>query len=104
SRPMWRSSSSRLSLHDALPISLVRGHGMVGVATATVFSNALTCAFYFLTRDRHLTRVRFGSFAAAGGLAALAWVLSLAVGVSARSEEHTSELQSRENLVCRLLL
>src|SRR5690606_39325028 len=25
-------------------------------------------------------------------------------GVSIRSEEHTSELQSRENLVCRLLL
>src|SRR5690606_42006976 len=25
-------------------------------------------------------------------------------GVPARSEEHTSELQSRENLVCRLLL
>src|SRR5690606_41272265 len=25
-------------------------------------------------------------------------------GVSGRSEEHTSELQSRENLVCRLLL
>src|SRR5690606_41114768 len=25
-------------------------------------------------------------------------------GVDARSEEHTSELQSRENLVCRLLL
>src|SRR5690606_42145165 len=25
-------------------------------------------------------------------------------GSSARSEEHTSELQSRENLVCRLLL
>src|SRR5690606_523538 len=25
-------------------------------------------------------------------------------GVSLRSEEHTSELQSRENLVCRLLL
>src|SRR5436309_14489332 len=27
-----------------------------------------------------------------------------AVGQSRRSEEHTSELQSRENLVCRLLL
>src|SRR5690606_42128231 len=26
------------------------------------------------------------------------------VGLSVRSEEHTSELQSRENLVCRLLL
>src|SRR5436309_9678850 len=25
-------------------------------------------------------------------------------GTAARSEEHTSELQSRENLVCRLLL
>src|SRR5690606_39287840 len=27
-----------------------------------------------------------------------------AVGAGIRSEEHTSELQSRENLVCRLLL
>src|SRR5690606_42051423 len=36
---------------------------------------------------------------AAGG--AETWVL---VGAGARSEEHTSELQSRENLVCRLLL
>src|SRR5690606_40784353 len=30
--------------------------------------------------------------------------LSDHVGVALRSEEHTSELQSRENLVCRLLL
>src|SRR5690606_39477555 len=38
-------------------------------------------------------------------LIALAPVMSLmAVGVLVRSEEHTSELQSRENLVCRLLL
>src|SRR5690606_40380486 len=29
---------------------------------------------------------------------------SKVVGLQARSEEHTSELQSRENLVCRLLL
>src|SRR5688572_31465941 len=28
----------------------------------------------------------------------------LAVGTSSRSEEHTSELQSQSNLVCRLLL
>src|SRR5688572_32679909 len=28
----------------------------------------------------------------------------LAVGVASRSEEHTSELQSQSNLVCRLLL
>src|SRR5690606_39551762 len=31
------------------------------------------------------------------------WLLVLALGPQ-RSEEHTSELQSRENLVCRLLL
>src|SRR5690606_40217126 len=30
--------------------------------------------------------------------------LTAAGGVNRRSEEHTSELQSRENLVCRLLL
>src|SRR5690606_39449037 len=32
------------------------------------------------------------------------WVLREQARRSGRSEEHTSELQSRENLVCRLLL
>src|SRR2546430_5853879 len=32
------------------------------------------------------------------------WVLSKAKSVDKRSEEHTSELQSQSNLVCRLLL
>src|SRR5690606_41323552 len=45
--------------------------------------------------------------------ASLAFILSIsllcfssfsAICLSSRSEEHTSELQSRENLVCRLLL
>src|SRR5690606_39289089 len=31
-------------------------------------------------------------------------VLNVLAKLGARSEEHTSELQSRENLVCRLLL
>src|SRR5690606_41784210 len=42
------------------------------------------------------------------GDAAQAWADCRAAGIEAapfgRSEEHTSELQSRENLVCRLLL
>src|SRR5690606_36254373 len=38
-----------------------------------------------------------------GGLIGIALGYGLGAGVS-RSEEHTSELQSRENLVCRLLL
>src|SRR5690606_41416233 len=32
------------------------------------------------------------------------WLVSVNVRAGERSEEHTSELQSRENLVCRLLL
>src|SRR5690606_41890600 len=32
------------------------------------------------------------------------WIDNPELGSIARSEEHTSELQSRENLVCRLLL
>jgi len=32
------------------------------------------------------------------------WFVAVVLGVVGRSEEHTSELQSRENLVCRLLL
>src|SRR2546430_13641644 len=38
----------------------------------------------------------------AGGLPPTAWVISAVI--MKRSEEHTSELQSQSNLVCRLLL
>src|SRR5690606_40276888 len=33
-----------------------------------------------------------------------AWLMPIESTLTSRSEEHTSELQSRENLVCRLLL
>src|SRR2546430_7558514 len=39
-----------------------------------------------------------------GGKAAAAEVAGLRIGHRERSEEHTSELQSQSNLVCRLLL
>src|SRR5690606_42085964 len=32
------------------------------------------------------------------------WIFQYGIFLKIRSEEHTSELQSRENLVCRLLL
>src|SRR5690606_41319450 len=32
------------------------------------------------------------------------WEIACSPAIRSRSEEHTSELQSRENLVCRLLL
>src|SRR3712207_7445871 len=40
---------------------------------------------------------------AAGVVPLLLW-MSAVVGLNGRSEEHTSELQSRQYLVCRLLL
>src|SRR6266496_4995809 len=42
--------------------------------------------------------------AAALPMAALAWLVAPALKDQFRSEEHTSELQSRRDLVCRLLL
>src|SRR2546422_1746626 len=45
-----------------------------------------------------ITRCRKASTAVSG------WEIGPATGSSARSEEHTSELQSRLHLVCRLLL
>src|SRR5436190_22160988 len=65
-----------LSLHDALPISL-GSFGVVVDAGAVVF-----------------------------GLAVVDVVVDSGrlVVVSSRSEEHTSELQSHSDLVCRLLL
>src|SRR5690606_41942640 len=97
------TESSTPSLHDALPIC--------GVDDA----NALA-----MTRERAeaLGVERIGDLAGATDLKVVVshefleradgWPgLSRAYGLDlpvTRSEEHTSELQSRENLVCRLLL
>src|SRR2546430_12958643 len=81
-----------LSLHDALPIS------------------ATVCAYLWL-RSGYIPKTL-----AAFGLVASAWCVFCAfvflifphfnevVNDYWRSEEHTSELQSQSNLVCRLLL
>src|SRR5690606_42045582 len=82
-----RSQSYNLSLHDALPIC--------DELTSTLEPKELEARLIQLHRQ-----VR--NDLAEGG----ANTLFLAVGFLRwrRSEEHTSELQSRENLVCRLLL
>src|SRR2546427_7376090 len=49
-----------------------------------------------LFRSRRLTRP--------AGLVTRPWFRSLQFAADVRSEEHTSELQSQSNLVCRLLL
>src|SRR5690606_41675755 len=78
-----RTELSTLSLHDALPISR-------------------SCPLSVCTSPRVTAR----------RLSITAWctcpanwpMTCPATSASRRSEEHTSELQSRENLVCRLLL
>src|SRR5690606_40870717 len=74
-----------LSLHDALPIC---GH-----VEAPWSGTRSSTAFLPQTTARATRR------APSGGPAPFARPAALG-----RSEEHTSELQSRENLVCRLLL
>src|SRR3712207_8913516 len=73
-----------LSLHDALPISSVAATGLSAQA--------------FATRLLHEARVAVvpGDAFGPGGAGH--------VRCAYRSEEHTSELQSRQYLVCRLLL
>src|SRR5207302_9239415 len=52
----------------------------------------------------YTTLFRSGRRSRRAGGTACQRVVGRSCGVQQRSEEHTSELQSRENLVCRLLL
>src|SRR5690606_40843214 len=83
-----------LSLHDALPISLrlyVNRHLFLGLYEyECMFAHYPAGAFY----KKHLDAFKSG----------INRRLSTVLYLNPRSEEHTSELQSRENLVCRLLL
>src|SRR5690606_41198353 len=84
-----------LSLHDALPICLAVERSVARPAPARSVADVV------LERALELEAAVLVPVAIeAVALAApeLAFVMDL------RSEEHTSELQSRENLVCRLLL
>src|SRR5690606_40646628 len=95
-------SLSSLSLHDALPIS------GLGISFQPRLPSGLGISFQPALPSPVLSpvpspvpipplrsrREPSGPESGAGGC----------LGTGERSEEHTSELQSRENLVCRLLL
>src|SRR2546430_15854095 len=76
-----------LSLHDALPICI---NGLLTVVDVSKAEAAPNAGAILATVDAGCSRVRLSETADATTL----W----------RSEEHTSELQSQSNLVCRLLL
>src|SRR5690606_29663424 len=67
----------------------------LAVPVGTVFYSA------FVNADGSFTLGHFGAFF---GLPLMQEAFFNSLYVAGRSEEHTSELQSRENLVCRLLL
>src|SRR5207249_10710856 len=78
-----------LSLHDALPIS---------------FDVVLSCLGVMFVPRHQLTADELLWVCRPGGRIALAnWTPTGFIG-QMRSEEHTSELQSRFDIVCRLLL
>src|SRR5262249_59316489 len=97
--PTSPPSISPLSLHDALPIS-----SRVATHAPVAGSQILTV----LSSDADASRCPSG--AQATELTQLLWPSRVATHAPVagsqilRSEEHTSELQSLTNLVCRLLL
>src|SRR2546430_9688869 len=76
-----------LSLHDALPILGCQKASSPHAGSATTL--------------RQPTGPSRGS---TRSVAPSSWARRVAASSSERSEEHTSELQSQSNLVCRLLL
>src|SRR5690606_41463332 len=94
------SESFSLSLHDALPIFTVEpALSIVTGSAGTRFSLDITSHLQTLVNKSGWTET-----------SALKFLHTRSAGTARRavshlrSEEHTSELQSRENLVCRLLL
>src|SRR5690606_41068355 len=84
-----------LSLHDALPILVVDEYGSFeGIVTLTDILEAITGEVSDNGEDEDYDAVQRPDGS---------WLLDGRLSID-RSEEHTSELQSRENLVCRLLL
>src|SRR5204863_4994480 len=91
-----------LSLHDALPILGDGVAGIVAIASAGAGVGVGGMSVADIPEG-----VGLGVIASAGagaGDSADGLSVGLAAGEVSRSEEHTSELQSRRDLVCRLLL
>src|SRR5262249_61457945 len=101
--PLPSTTTTPLSLHDALPISVQQFRNTTGknATDSALIIDAMDLlhtrelgGFCLVSSDsdftRLATRIREDGFPV--------------YGFGERSEEHTSELQSLTNLVCRLLL
>src|SRR5690606_40280688 len=86
-----------LSLHDALPISKYGFTSRVSLVSAQIRLSELNAVEGEIVDIETLKQAGLIS-------SVIKRAKIFASGEVKRSEEHTSELQSRENLVCRLLL
>src|SRR5205085_12302882 len=87
-----------LSLHDALPISEFLNNSVGVLLNVSTTGNPQFGITNSLTANCH------GTFAVAAADFNMDGKVDIAAVNYGRSEEHTSELQSQSNLVCRLLL
>src|SRR5207244_5396713 len=101
STPLAPPSLSTLSLHDALPICRILAHQWRPYGRRGPAFNPLIFRHYF-PRDgaKRIFQPPTSGLVLGHSLGPLAHFRAGA----ARSEEHTSELQSPDHLVCRLLL
>src|SRR5690625_6168757 len=98
-RPPWRTSSS--------PLTRVGIFGSVRGVTVNSLSAMLYPVLHQIRKVRRRCMIHYsGSLLnySTGTIYHLPVYLSISVRVIIRSEEHTSELQSRGHLVCRHLL
>src|SRR5207253_5309431 len=100
STPPATAAIYTLSLHDALPICCRGGRPLSASSSAL---NALLRAKFPHMREYERTRWRKPLAAGTGSVSSQLRVFAT-LFAHTRSEEHTSELQSRGHLVCRLLL
>src|SRR5690606_40122693 len=101
--PTQTTAISPLSLHDAFRSQpVMRDHRLVGSDEALARSEALACKCQSRTvgaADQLDDNIGVRMFRQFGGI--VDPLEPPDIDPTVRSEEHTSELQSRENLVCR---
>src|SRR5690606_41944640 len=96
--------TSTPSLHDALPISSMGFTPLEGLAMGTRSGDIDPAILFYLIEKGYSPEELNSILNKKSGVLGLSGISNDMRDVFARSEEHTSELQSRENLVCRLLL
>src|SRR5207253_10247087 len=98
------SASYTLSLHDALPISISLAAGVQMAASIPNFlcQEQVSLGEGYITKP-FVVKKGYIDVPTSPGLGIELDENALADKIGHRSEEHTSELQSRGHLVCRLL-